>query len=38
MPKSQFVDPGKVFVPGYAEFESIPLCRYNKTLAEEKKI
>lgn len=38
MPKSQYVDPGKVFVPGYAEFESIPLCRYNKTLAEEKKI
>ena len=38
MPKSQYVDPGKVFQPGYIDFESIPLCRYNKTLAEEKKI
>ena len=38
MPKSQYIDPGKVFTPGYIEFESIPLCRYNKTLAEEKKI
>ena len=38
MPKSQYVDPSKVFQPGYAEFQSIPLCRYNKTLAEEKKI
>ncbi len=38
MPKSQYVDPGKVFQPGYVEFQSIPMCRYNKTLAEEKKI
>ena len=38
MPKSQFVDPGKVFTPGYIDFNSIPLCRYNKTLEEEKQI
>ena len=38
MPKSQYVDPGKVFEPGYINFESIPMCTYNKTLAEEKKI
>ncbi|MBQ7599560.1 MAG: dehydrogenase [Clostridia bacterium] len=38
MPKSQYVDPGKVFTPGFIEFEKIPLCQYKKTLAEEKKI
>ena len=38
MPKSQYVDPGKVFTPGYIDFNSIPLCRYNKTLEEEKQI
>ncbi len=38
MPKSQYVDPGKVFQPGYIEFDPIPLCRYNKSLEEEKKI
>ena len=38
MPKSQFVDPGKVFQPGYIDFESIPLCTYNLTLDEEKKL
>ena len=37
MPKSQYVDPGKVFEPGYIEFDPIPLCRYNKSLEEEKK-
>ena len=36
MPKSQYVDPGKVFKPGYAEFEKIPLCTYNKTIKDEK--
>ncbi|MBQ7474772.1 MAG: dehydrogenase [Clostridia bacterium] len=36
MPKSQYVDPGKVFQPGYAEFEKIPLCTYNKTIKDEK--
>ena len=36
MPKSQYVDPGKVFEPGYIDFDSIPLCRYNKTIEEEK--
>ncbi len=38
MPKSQYVDPGKVFQPGYIEFDPIPLCRYNKTIEEEKKL
>ncbi|MBQ3707660.1 MAG: dehydrogenase [Clostridia bacterium] len=38
MPKSQFVDPGKVFEPGYIDFDSIPLCRYNKTIEEEKQL
>ncbi len=38
MPKSQFVDPAKAFEPGYIHFEDIPVCQYNKTLAQEKKI
>ena len=38
MPKSQYIDPGKVFEPGYIDFDSIPLCRYNKTIEEEKKL
>ena len=38
MPKSQYVDPGKVFESGYINFESIPLCTYNKSLDDEKKI
>lgn len=38
MPKSQYVDPGKVFERGFAEFTPIPLCQYNKTLKEEKAI
>ncbi len=38
MPKSQYVDPAKAFEPGYIHFEDIPVCQYNKTLAEEKKI
>ena len=38
MPKSQFVDPKKAFIPGFIHFEDIPVCQYNKTLAEEKKI
>ena len=36
MPKSQYVDPGKDFQPGYAEFTPIPLCTYNKTIKDEK--
>ena len=36
MPKSQYVDPGKVFAKGFSTFEPIPLCQYSKTLAEEK--
>ena len=38
MPKSQYVDPGKAFEAGYIHFNDIPVCQYNKTLAEEKKI
>ena len=38
MPKSQYVDPGKVFQPGYISFSDIPVCRYAKSLDDEKKI
>ena len=38
MPKSQYVDPKKVFEPGFITFKDIPVCQYKKTLAEEKKI
>nr|MCR4905153.1 dehydrogenase [Clostridiales bacterium] len=38
MPKSQYVDPEKVFQPGYVTFSDIPVCRYSKTLEDEKKI
>ena len=38
MPKSQYVDPAKAFEPGYIHFEDIPVCQYNKTLAQEKKL
>ncbi len=38
MPKSQFVDPAKAFESGVIHFEDIPVCQYNKTLQEEKKI
>ncbi len=38
MPKSQYVDPGKVFEPGYIHFNDIPVNQYAKTLEEEKAI
>ena len=38
MPKSQYVDPGKAFEPGFIHFEDIPVCQYNNTRAQEKKI
>ncbi|MBR4881514.1 MAG: dehydrogenase, partial [Clostridia bacterium] len=38
MPKSQPISPEIAFERGFANFDSIPLCTYNKTLAEEKKI
>ncbi len=38
MPKSQYVDPGKVFQPGYIHFEDIPVNQYSKTLDEEKQL
>ncbi len=36
MPKSQYVDPGKVFESSFIDFNSIPVNQYNKTLEEEK--
>ena len=38
MPKSQYVDPGKVFEPGYIKFHDIPVCQYNLSLDDEKRI
>ena len=38
MPKSQYISPKDAFVPGEITFSSIPVCRYNKTLEEEKAI
>ena len=36
MPKSQYIDPKKVFQPGYIHFDDIPVNQYAKTLDEEK--
>lgn len=38
MPKSQYISPEKAFEKGFLTFEKIPLCQYNKTLAQEKKL
>lgn len=38
MPKSQYISPDKVFERGSISFTDIPLCSYNKTLDEEKKL
>ncbi len=38
MPKSQYVDPNKVFDPGFIHFNDIPVNQYAKTLEEEKAI
>ncbi len=38
MPKSQYISPKDAFERGFIEFDKIPLCQYDKTLAEEKKI
>ena len=38
MPKSQYISPKDAFEKGFIEFDKIPLCQYDKTLAEEKKI
>lgn len=38
MPKSQYIDPKKVFQPGYIHFEDIPVNQYAKTLDEEKAV
>ena len=36
MPKSLFVDPVATRAPGAIHFEDIPVCTYNKTVAEER--
>lgn len=38
MPKSQYVDPQKVFKPGFLTFDDIAVNQYAKTLEEEKKL
>ena len=38
MPKSQVITPEKAFEKGAIHFNDIPVCQYNKTLAQEKKI
>lgn len=38
MPKSQYISPADAFAKGFIEFDKIPLCQYDKTLAEEKKL
>lgn len=37
MPKSLYVDPVATRAPGKIHFEDIPVCAYNKTVAEERK-
>ena len=37
MPKSLYVDPVATRAPGKIHFEDIPVCTYNKTVAEERK-
>ena len=34
MPKSLYVDPVATRAPGKIHFEDIPVCAYNKTIAE----
>ena len=36
MPKSLFVDPVATRAAGSIHFEDIPVCTYNKTVAEER--
>ncbi len=36
MPKSLYVDPVATRAPGAIHFEDIPVCAYNKTIAEER--
>ncbi|HIS64379.1 MAG TPA: dehydrogenase [Candidatus Avoscillospira avistercoris] len=36
MPKSLYVDPVATRAPGKIHFEDIPVCAYNKTIAEER--
>ncbi|MDD4772479.1 MAG: thiamine pyrophosphate-dependent enzyme [Eubacteriales bacterium] len=38
MPKSQYIDPQKVFQPGFLTFDDIAVNQYAKTLEEEKKL
>ncbi|MDD3692985.1 MAG: thiamine pyrophosphate-dependent enzyme [Oscillospiraceae bacterium] len=36
MPKSQYVDPKSSFAKRKVKFKDIPVCEYNKTIADEK--
>ncbi|HOT65265.1 MAG TPA: thiamine pyrophosphate-dependent enzyme, partial [Dysgonamonadaceae bacterium] len=36
MPKSEFIDPNQVRQPGFIEFQSIPVNRYQKTVKDER--
>ena len=38
MPKSQYVDPNRAFDSGFIKFNDIPVCQYNLTIEDEKKI
>ncbi len=38
MPKSQYINPQKMFEPGYIRFEDIPVNQYAKTIEEEKSL
>ncbi len=38
MPKNQYISPSDAFASGFLSFDKIPLCQYNKTLAQEKKL
>ena len=38
MPKSQYVDPNRAFDSGFIRFHDIPVCQYNLTIEDEKRI
>ncbi len=38
MPKSQYISPEKAFEKGFLEINKIPLCQYDASLEDEKKI
>ena len=38
MPRSQYVDPNRAFDSGFIRFHDIPVCQYNLTIEDEKRI